>query len=54
VVPAVVASAQIARMSVEPGTTVQITGTASDSAFRKTARNDKCGCAPTKSTNPSK
>src|SRR6185312_4184580 len=27
-----------------------ITGTASDSASRKTATTDSCGCAPTKST----
>ena len=44
-IPAVVASALIAKMSVDPGTTVPITGTASDSASRKTARNDSCGCA---------
>src|SRR5262245_28305094 len=54
VIPAAVASALIARISVEPGTTVPITGTASDSASRKTATNDSCGCAPTKSTNGEK
>src|SRR6185295_15359865 len=52
VMPAVVASALTARISVEPGTTVPTTGMASDSASRKTARKDSCGCAPTKSTNP--
>src|SRR5215469_100316 len=51
---AAVASALIAMISEEPGTTVPITGTASDSANRKTARNDSCGCAPTKSTRPAK
>jgi phospholipase C len=48
-VPTVIVSPYVA-----PGTTVPMTGTASDSASRKTARDDNCGWAPTKSTNRSK
>ncbi len=48
------ARALIAITSVEPGTTVPITGMASDNASRKTAATAYCGCAPTNSTNPEK
>jgi hypothetical protein len=37
-------------MSVEPGTTVPITGIASDNASRKIAARAYCGCPPIKST----
>jgi hypothetical protein len=51
-ISAVVASALIPRMLVEPGTTVPTTGMASERASRKTAINAKCGCDPTKSMTP--
>src|SRR5438067_859950 len=51
---AVVARALIARISVDPGTTVPITGIASESARRRIARKAKYGCDPTYWITPSK